>query len=269
MHKKEEKNKGENREVENREGENYQSGKSQDVSFDEIATKFDKSIYGSTKGKLRHEMLLHNLSDIWEQLPGNARMLDAGGGTGEFTRELLLQNADVVLNDISADTLQLAQEKLGQNSRLSFHHGPIQDIARGAEDQSRGFDFIACHAVFEWLQSPRDVLGHLLDLLQPGGYLSLSFFNRDANLFGNMLYGNFDLINNNMKQKNRLKLASHSPLNPRDVIDWISGMQCTISVRPGSVVFMITSETRHNKIVTTRNYCRWKRNTANKSLIFG
>lgn len=206
--------------------------KGKDVSFDSIATKFDKSIYGTTKGRLRHEMLLHNLEFIWEHLPQKAKALDAGGGTGEFTRELLKRCDAVVVNDVSADTLQVARQKLkggmSSNQELHFHHGPIQSLVNPS-----GFDFIACHAVFEWLEKPEKVLSHLMGLLAPGGYLSLSFFNQDANLFGNLLYGNFELINNNMRQKNRLKLASHNPLKPARVIDWLSDLDCEILSKAG------------------------------------
>lgn len=170
-------------------------------------------------------------------------MLDAGGGTGEFTKELLFRSGDVTLNDISMDTLNIAREKLQAVSSqkadenndateagagLHFHHGAIQNI-----HLDKNFDFIACHAVFEWLQEPQVVLLYLMKLLNPGGILSLSFFNEDANVFGNMLYGNFDLINNNMKQKNRLKLASHKPLKPSVVLSWLNDIDCEIVQKAG------------------------------------
>ena len=197
-----------------------------DMSFDNLATKFDKSIYGSTKGKLRHEMLLHNLQNIWSLCPDNFSALDAGGGTGEFTKELLPRFKTVTLNDISVDTLNVAREKLCHDN-LHLHHGPIQEL------RDTSFDFIACHAVFEWLEQPQLVLQHLLGLLKERGIMSLSFFNKDANLFGNLLYGNFELVNNNMKQKNRLKLASHSPIKPSNVLSWLEGEKVEIVSKAG------------------------------------
>lgn len=199
-----------------------------DTSFDRIASKFDKNIYGTTKGQLRHEMLLHNLQHIWPLLPQKARALDAGGGTGEFTKELLSRNMQVTLNDISQDTLDVASKKLNGGDSLTLHHGAIQDI-----DDTQRFDFIACHAVFEWLQEPNEVLAKLLNLLQLNGYLSLSFFNQNANLFGNILYGNFDLIKNGMKQKNRLRLANHRPLIPATVLGWLAELPCEVIQKSG------------------------------------
>ena len=201
---------------------------SSDVSFDNIATKFDKNIYGSTKGKLRHEILNHNLADIWPLLPRDASVLDAGGGTGEFTRELLSHGYCVTLNDVSNDTLEVAKQKLTGMRQVRFHHGAIQTL-----DEPNGFDLITCHAVFEWLNEPQLVLKHLVNLLRPGGYLSLSFFNHDANVFGNLLYGNFQLVSNNMQQKNRLKLASHKPLKPALVLSWLEGLNLTLVKKAG------------------------------------
>lgn len=205
-----------------------QPQKSKDTSFDNIATKFDKNIYGTTKGRLRHEMLLHNLESLWPQLPAEASTLDAGGGTGEFTKEMLKRGHRVLLNDISKDTLEVAQTKLNEFPLLNLHHGAIQSLP-----DTESFDLITCHAVFEWLDNPRQVLAKLMSLLKPGGYLSLSFFNQHANLFGNVLYGNFELIKNGMQQKNRLRLASHKPLVPQDVLLWIGEHPCDVIKKSG------------------------------------
>ena len=48
-----------------------------------------------------------------------------------------------------------------------------------------------------------------------------------------MLYGNFDLINNNMTQKNRLRLASHNPLDPPEVLNWLQQLDCRVLQKAG------------------------------------
>ena len=222
------------------------SPSSQDISFDNIANKFDKNIYGTTKGRLRHEMLLHNLTFLWPLVSENASVLDAGGGTGEFTKELLAKGYQVLLNDISADTLKLAQQKLANYEGLTFHHGAIQQIPAGSQ-----FDLVTCHAVFEWLDDPQAVLSHLIALLKPGAYLSLSFFNQNANLFGNALYGNFELISNGMKQKNRLRLANHTPLNPETVLSWLAALPCEVLKKSGIRCF---HDYMKDKQLQTDNY---------------
>lgn len=185
-----------------------------DKSFDGIAAKFDKNIYGTTKGKLRHEMLQFHLLPYLKPSSKRGMALDAGGGTGEFSRVLVELGYDVVLNDISEDTLKLAKQKLPISAPVVFHHGEITDIP-----SDNLFDLITCHAVLEWLANPEESIKRLIELAAPNATISLSFFNADANIFGNLVYGNFTLVENNMQQKNRVQLATHKPLKPRAVLD--------------------------------------------------
>ena len=155
-----------------------------DQNFDDIADKFEKNIYGTTKGQLRHELLLHYLKP---HLPeSNSHILDAGGGTGEFSKAMLALGYEVTLNDVSSQQLDIAKAKLPGQS-LHIHCGELQTL----EGQ---YPLVVCHAVLEWLQQPLQGIETLLSLVQPGGKLSLSFFNKDAARFGNLLYGNFDFV---------------------------------------------------------------------------
>lgn len=196
-------------------------------NFDSIAQKFDKNIYGTTKGQLRHTILTHNLKPFLVKAR-NGNALDAGGGTGEFTLELLKYGMEVVLNDISSETLSLAAQKIAEDSPVTLQHGDIQSI-----QSVHGFDVICCHAVLEWAKSPLACIEHLISLLKPDGILSLSFFNADANLFGNALYGNFELIKQNMVKKNRLQLANHKPLKPKEVLAFLQAQKVSIELLSG------------------------------------
>lgn len=201
--------------------------RSNDRNFNDLATKFEKNIYGTSKGRLRHEILLHNLQPFISDGRGKAA-LDAGGGTGELSKALLACDFNVMLNDVSDEVLEIAKHKLRDNTALEIHHGSIMAISTDIK-----FDFIACHAVLEWLESPFNAIEKLLSQLNEKGILSLSFFNHDANLFGNLLYGNFELVKNNMRQKNRVRLAAHSPLKPKEVIDFLNTMPCEIKLVSG------------------------------------
>ena len=185
-----------------------------DQSFDSIADKFDHNIYGSTKGRLRHELLVHYLHQCLDFDSRPLRVLDAGGGTGVMTRELLASGCHVTLNDISADALSRARQKLPENAPVTLVEGEIQSLPAKPE-----YDLVVCHAVLEWLQSPLTVLPKLYNLIKPGGRLSLSFFNRDAHRFGNLLYGNFDYVKGGMKNKNTVRLNPNQSLVPGEVIN--------------------------------------------------
>ena len=50
----------------------------QDRNFDDIAEKFSRNIYGTTKGQLRQAILWQDLEPLLAQLgPGPLRVLDA------------------------------------------------------------------------------------------------------------------------------------------------------------------------------------------------
>lgn len=194
-----------------------------DQNFDGIADKFEKNIYGTTKGRLRHELLMHYLNP---HLPeSNSQVLDAGGGTGEFSRELLEKGFKVTLNDVSEQALLLAREKLAHSS-LHIQSGELQDV-------QGSFQLVACHAVLEWLQAPLDAITHLLERTAPGGILSLSFFNKDAARFGNLLYGNFDFVKADMQHRNRVRLSPNNPLSPAAVLQHLSHLPVTIVSEAG------------------------------------
>lgn len=55
----------------------------QDRNFDDIAEKFSRNIYGTTKGQLRQAILWQDLDRVLAEMgPQKLRVLDAGGGEG-------------------------------------------------------------------------------------------------------------------------------------------------------------------------------------------
>ena len=56
----------------------------QDRNFDDIAEKFSRNIYGTTKGQLRQAILWQDLDHVLAEMgPQKLRVLDAGGGEGQ------------------------------------------------------------------------------------------------------------------------------------------------------------------------------------------
>jgi S-adenosylmethionine-dependent methyltransferase len=200
----------------------------QDQSFDKFADKFEKNIYGSTKGQLRHELLVHHLHDCisLEALP--IEVLDAGGGTGVMSEMMLNLGHKVTLSDISSDVLSLAKKKLGENINLDIQHIDILSLSNNKQ-----YDLVVCHAVLEWLQYPSEVIRKLVDLVKPGGHLSLSFFNHDAQLFGNMLYGNFDYVEQGMTSKNIVRLSPKNPQKPKVILSQLESLPIKVVKQAG------------------------------------
>lgn len=194
-----------------------------DQSFNSIANKFEKNIYGSSKGKLRHELLLKHLHKTIKLKDHSLKILDAGGGTGIMSTEMCNLGHQVVLNDVSCDVLRLAQDKFSTDSNITFVQQEIQSLPY--EDE---FDVVMCHAVLEWLNSPLDALEKLLSMTKASGFVSLSFFNRDAHVFGNLLYGNFDYVESGLHNKNTVRLNPNNALYPQDVISALNKLGCSI-----------------------------------------
>jgi S-adenosylmethionine-dependent methyltransferase len=140
-------------------------------------------------------------------------VLDAGGGTGVMSEMMLNLGHKVLLTDLSADVLALAEKKLGKQENLTILQTDILSL-----DADKQYDLVICHAVLEWLENPIKVIHKLVNLVKPNGYLSLSFFNYDAQLFGNMLYGNFDYVEQGMPIKNIVRLSPNNPQKPKTII---------------------------------------------------
>jgi S-adenosylmethionine-dependent methyltransferase len=224
----------------------------QDQNFDKFAAKFEKNIYGSTKGRLRHELIVHHLHDcvplvgisLQESAPSQIdalsqkdalsqrvmplQILDAGGGTGVMTEVMLNLGHEVTLSDISAQILSLAKNNLGERPNLHIQHTDILSLCN-----EKKYDLVICHAVLEWLQHPFEVICKLVDLVKPGGHLSLSFFNYDAQLFGNMLYGNFDYVEQGMLSKNTVRLSPKNSQKPKAILSQLETLPIQIVKKAG------------------------------------
>ncbi|MBU2976952.1 methyltransferase domain-containing protein [Alteromonas sp. C1M14] len=191
--------------------------KETDQIFDGIADKFVKNIYGTTKGKLRHLLLLEALKEtVATASPLN--IADVGGGSGIMTKAMAEEGHHVTLFDASEDILTIAREYLQNVPNVTITPGEIQALTTLSS-----FDLLICHAVLEWLAAPLEAISLFYDQMQPGSYLSLSFFNKDAALFSNALYGNFDYIAKGMKVKNQVRLNPTNPLKPKAVIEHAQG----------------------------------------------
>lgn len=200
----------------------------QDQSFDKFADKFEKNIYGSTKGRLRHELLVHHLQRNITLDGPSLDVLDAGGGTGVMTEVLLDLGHKVTLSDMSSEILLLAKQKLGEHNNLDIQHKDILSLSNTTQ-----YDLVICHAVLEWLQDPAAVIRKLVDLVKPEGHLSLSFFNYDAQLFGNMLYGNFDYVEQGMVSKNIVRLSPKNPQKPKTILSQLETLPVQVIKKTG------------------------------------
>lgn len=209
-----------------------------DRNFDDIAEKFSRNIYGTTKGLLRQAILWQDLDILLAEMnDGPLHVLDAGGGEGQTAIRMAQLGHHVTLCDVSQEMLKRAQaaaEEKGVSGNMHFIHCAVQDIA---QHLASPVDLILFHAVLEWVADPVAVLQKLWSVLRPGGALSLMFYNADGLLMHNMVAGNFDYVQVGMPKRKKRTLSPDHPRAPADVYRWLEQIGWQITGKTGVRVF--------------------------------
>ncbi len=212
-----------------------------DRNFDDLAPRFQRNIYGGLKGHIRLAVLEQDFLEFFPQALQQAgdkplRILDAGGGQGQFSLPLAELGHHVTLCDLSAEMLKLAdveiiEKQLKDNVQLV--HGAIQDLPLTLQP----FDLILCHAVVEWVHEPQVVIHHLLQLLKAQGVLSLSFYNKNGIIFKNLLRANYSKIIQQDYSGAKGSLTPTFPRAPEVVLQWLQQEPLELLCRSGMRVF--------------------------------
>nr|WP_010130853.1 methyltransferase [Microbulbifer agarilyticus] len=214
-----------------------------DRNFDDLAARFKKRIYGGLKGDIRLAVLQRDLAPYLklarEQGDDAAPVvIDAGGGQGQFALDLAKAGSRVWITDISRAMLDLAQNAVqaaGLQERVTLKQLPLQALPQTVDIPPA--DLLLCHAVLEWLAEPQPALLQLADKLKPGGYLSLTFYNRRALEFRLLQRGSLRQLDRHLENGNWSghpgSLTPQNPLVPEDVMDWVAQAGLSIVAHSG------------------------------------
>lgn len=192
-----------------------------DRNFDSIAAKFQQNIYQTSKGRLRQLVLQRDLAEL-APLQQPIEVLDVGAGQGQLSLWLAAQGHQVHLTDVSAEMLAMAEAQAaeqGLSANVRFSNLALQQFAADPALQGR-YPLVMCHAVLEWLADPEAAIAQLVQLLAPGGVLSLMFYNVDAKRLSNIIYGNFNYVLRDLSYKKKVSLSPQHPLDPTQVSQW-------------------------------------------------
>lgn len=211
----------------------------EDRNFDDIAHKFAKNIYGSSKGEIRQAILWHDLECILARLGESHQLsvLDAGGGLAQLSQQIAYRGHHVTLCDISSQMLALAKKEIKKAqlaSRYRFVHSSVQNMAQFLDKKS---DLVLFHAVMEWLSDPKSALDLVLSQVKPAGIASVMFYNQNGLLFKNLICGNLTHIQEGMPHRKRFKLQPQKGLYPQEVYQWIENAGFTILGKSGVRTF--------------------------------
>lgn len=181
-----------------------------DRNFDDLAARFRRTIYATPRGQLRLAALQQDIRDTAVPL-SQQRVLDLGGGQGQFSLWLAQQGAQIDLLDISAEMLALANDQFAhQGLPLRTQQAPLQDV----NDVFPGtYDLVLNHAVLEWLEHPFDALPMIGDKVRPGGHLSLMFYNLHGHQWRQIMNGRTHAPT---EANPRLRKEGNAPQHPLD-----------------------------------------------------
>ncbi len=219
----------------------------QDRNFDDLGDRFAQNIYGSPKGKIRQAVLWQQLT---EQIPplvntDKLRVLDAGCGMGQLAARLVKLGHQLTLCDVSNEMLEAAQQLIGQESCLgqgasnqspavSYNHLSLQSVAEAVTEP---FAVVLCHAVLEWLDDAEAAIKSLAQLVAPNNYLSLTFYNRDALIYRNLINGNLRKVKSGDYAGHPGGLTPGNPLDPGVVFSWLDANAFDVQFKAGVRVF--------------------------------
>lgn len=165
------------------------SPKSQPVNWTRYADAYDLL--------LDHNPAYQDLIDRLEgfldraDMPDVPEILDAGGGTGNFSAAALQHRPDAMLCLAEPDPgmRAKAQQKLSSYGRAEIAPAAFENF----ETQTR-YDLIICtHALYA-MPSPQERLRQMHDLVKPGGWLFLIDFGRQMKVWDWRLYMMWNLI---------------------------------------------------------------------------
>ena len=219
-----------------------------DRSFDAIADHFEKKVYGGLKGEIRLAVLRRDIfeysAQMCEALGRPLRILDVGAGLAQIAIELATQGHTLVINDISANMLEKAQESAAQSSandeklNITWYVCPYQELEEKLADETEKFDLIMCHALLEWLAEPAAVMDFFDQQLSDNGALSLCFYNPASFDYRNLIMGNFNLLDNaEYKADNKKSLTPNHPVAKEEVEAWLKAHEYQTLIASGLRVF--------------------------------
>lgn len=157
----------------------------EDVIFDQLADRFSDKIYGSVKGRIRLAVQQSALTELADFSTSAWRVLEIGGGMGHLSEWLTQCGHHVLMIEPSKKMSQVAAKRLALCS-VEVRQMGYQDLD---VEQVGQFKMVTVCAVLEWLANPQAALRRAYELVEPGGYLVVMAYNRDAQRMTRFLNG--------------------------------------------------------------------------------
>jgi 2-polyprenyl-3-methyl-5-hydroxy-6-metoxy-1,4-benzoquinol methylase len=152
--------------------------------FDIQATKWDENYEVDPRFRRRFARITRFLFQVLPTTPGRA--LDAGCGSGVFSRYLASRGWEVTAFDASPEMIEEARES-DDDQRISYANETVESF----ESDPRSFDAIISLSMLEYVEDDEAAIRKFATLLRPKGLLIISVPNRAGLLrkFEGLIFG--------------------------------------------------------------------------------
>jgi ubiquinone/menaquinone biosynthesis C-methylase UbiE len=113
-------------------------------------------------------------------IPGDARIVEVGCGTGQMSLYLARADRELVALDLSREALKLGADAARRYGidRISFVEADLTHLPL----RPGAFDLIYCSGVLHHTPDPRAAFAHVARAVKPGGMIVIGLYNRIARL---------------------------------------------------------------------------------------
>ncbi len=122
-----------------------------------------------------------------------ARILDAGGGTGKWTIPIVEMGYCVSLSDVSKRMLEIAKQKLAKENLLDRVEIVIADVTKMDMFKDATFDFVLCEGdPLSYCTDPLKGIGELVRVAKRGSFIMASVDNLYSRVMWSIRQGQLD-----------------------------------------------------------------------------
>ena len=140
-----------------------------------VNRNFSKSASTYDKAAIIQKHMADKIEIFVDGSKENYKILEVGCGTGLFSEKIMKRfpNSKIDFLDISPGMLEKSKERLGEEERLNYILGDIEQ-----HKPEEKYDIIFSNATFQWVDDQKNLFKHLHSILDFGGRIVFSTFGK-------------------------------------------------------------------------------------------
>jgi len=233
--------------------------------FSDKAEGYD-DVEKQTYWQLSDKLLWHLLTGKINELPKKFKFLDAGGGTGRWSKKILenYPDSEGTLVDLSPDMLKQAKNKNIYCNRWKIIKGDLQKL----DLQNEMFDLVInTHNVLGFVKDAQKAINEMSRVLKKQGLLISVIPNKYHAIFFNIFQSNIDEAES-INEKNEGRFVYNMPLidmfSPKSIsekyetanLSVINTIGFPVSIYPGFQETQLKGETKKTKNIIEEHFER-------------